>query len=229
MAITLFDLAGADPALRFSPYCWRARMALAHKGLPVETVPWRYTEKEQLAFACSERVPVIVDQGRAVADSWGIAEYLEDTYPERPSLFAGPGGRAHARFINAWADQVMNPAIVRLLARDIWESLDARDQPYFRASREARFGQSLEALAAGREARLPAVREALAPPRLVLSAQPWLGGSGPSYADYIVFGGLQWARCISCFELLAPDDKLAEWRGRMQALFGGLAGSAVTV
>ena len=45
MPIVMYDLAGADPALRFSPYCWRMRMALAHKGLAVETVPWRFTER----------------------------------------------------------------------------------------------------------------------------------------------------------------------------------------
>jgi glutathione S-transferase len=229
MAITMYDLAGADPSLRFSPYCWRSRMALAHKGLPVETLPWRFVEKQRLAFAGSERVPVIADAGRSVADSWNIAEYLEQAYPDHPSLFGGPGGRAHARFINAWADQVMIPAIVRLLVLDIWRNLDPGDQPYFRASREARFGASLEAVVAGREARLPRLREALAPPRAVLGVQPWLGGDGPSYADYIVFGQLQWARCISRFELLAADDPLAEWRGRMLTLFDGLAGSAATV
>ncbi|MDE1903950.1 MAG: glutathione S-transferase N-terminal domain-containing protein, partial [Alphaproteobacteria bacterium] len=39
--LKLFDLAGADDDRRFSPYCWRVKLALAHKGLPVETVPWR--------------------------------------------------------------------------------------------------------------------------------------------------------------------------------------------
>jgi hypothetical protein len=34
MAIKLYDLAGAETDRRFSPYCWRARMALVHKGLP---------------------------------------------------------------------------------------------------------------------------------------------------------------------------------------------------
>ena len=38
-AIRMYDLAGADPARRFSPYCWRIRMALAHKNLSVETIP----------------------------------------------------------------------------------------------------------------------------------------------------------------------------------------------
>ena len=79
MAIVMHDLAGADPALRFSPYCWRTRMALAHKGLAVETIPWRFTEKDALAFSGQGRVPVIRDGDRVVSDSWSIAEYLEDS------------------------------------------------------------------------------------------------------------------------------------------------------
>jgi len=48
MPIVLYDLAGAEPDRRFSPFCWRTKMALAHKGLEAETVPWRFTEKEKL-------------------------------------------------------------------------------------------------------------------------------------------------------------------------------------
>ena len=95
MTIVMHDLAGADPALRFSPYCWRTRMALAHKGLAVETIPWRFTEKDALAFSGQGRVPVIRDGDRVVSDSWAIAEYLEDAYPDRPSLFGG-ANRARA-------------------------------------------------------------------------------------------------------------------------------------
>ena len=56
-------------------------MALAHKGLAVETVPWRFTEKAVLAFSGQGRVPVIRDGDAVVSDSWSIAEYLEATYP----------------------------------------------------------------------------------------------------------------------------------------------------
>ena len=35
MALRLYDLCGEDRALRFSPYCWRAKMALAPKTAPV--------------------------------------------------------------------------------------------------------------------------------------------------------------------------------------------------
>ena len=222
MTIVMHDLAGADPALRFSPYCWRTRMALAHKGLAVETIPWRFTEKDALAFSGQGRVPVIRDGDRVVSDSWAIAEYLEDAYPDRPSLFGGAAGRAHARFINAWADGVMLGGIARLIVRDLLDVVAPQDQAYFRESREARFGMTLEAVQAGRETRVAEFRASLLPVRLVLGKQPWLGGETPSYADYIVFGTLQWPRCASRFELLEADDPIAAWRERMLDLFDGL-------
>ncbi|WP_375505338.1 glutathione S-transferase N-terminal domain-containing protein [uncultured Nostoc sp.] len=58
--IRLYDLAGAEDDRRFSPNCWRVRLALLHKGLPFETVPWRFTEKETIAFSGQGKVPVIV-------------------------------------------------------------------------------------------------------------------------------------------------------------------------
>jgi len=103
MLLRLYDLAGADADRCFSPYCWRIRMALAHMGLPVETIPWRFTEKDAIARSSQTRVPVLVDGERWIADSWQIANYLEDTYPERATLFGGPVGRALSRSILASA------------------------------------------------------------------------------------------------------------------------------
>jgi glutathione S-transferase len=229
MTIVLHDLAGADPALRFSPYCWRTRMALAHKGLAVETIPWRFTDKEAVAFSGQGRVPVIRDGVRVVSDSWAIAEYLEDTYADRPSLFGGATGRAHARFINAWADGVMMGGIARLIIRDLLDVVAPQDAAYFRESREARFGMTLEQVQQDRETRVTDFRALLLPVRLVLGRQRWLGGEVPSYADYIVFGSLQWPRCTSRFELLETDDPVAAWRERMLDLFDGLGRKAKTV
>jgi hypothetical protein len=47
--IILYELAGANADLRFSPYCWRSRLALPHEGLDFETIFWRLTEKEAVA------------------------------------------------------------------------------------------------------------------------------------------------------------------------------------
>ena len=221
MTVTLYDLAGADPARRFSPYCWRTRLSLAHKGLDVDARPWRFTDKETIAFSGQGLVPVIVDGGRTVADSWEIARYLEAAYPDRPSLFGG--APSPIRFIAAWTDRVVQPAIGRMIIADVLAVLDAKDQGYFRESREKRFGMTLEAAQADRDQRLPQFRQSLEPVRVVLSGSPFLGGETASYADYAVFGAFQWARCTSPFKLLADDDPILAWLGRMRALFDGLA------
>jgi len=74
MGLQLYDLAGAEPERRFSPYCWRVKMALAHKGLPFDTIPWRFTDKDAIAFSGQGRVPVLIDGDQIVFDSaeWGL-------------------------------------------------------------------------------------------------------------------------------------------------------------
>jgi len=222
-AIKMYDLAGADPNRRFSPYCWRTRMALAHKHLTAETIPWRYCDKPAIAHSGLDRVPVVEDGDRVVGDSWAIANYLEDTYPELPSLFGGAAARATARFVNSWADMVQNAGIATFVAFDVVRHLDPRDQDYFRQSRSQRFGMPLDQFCANREGRVGGFRQTLEPLRMTLKAQPFLGGSAPLYPDYIVFGGFQWARTISDFALIEADDPIAAWRERMLDLFGGLA------
>src|SRR5215470_1828667 len=188
MSRRLFDLAGADPNLRFSPYCWRTKFALAHKEIPVETIPWRFTEKDVIASSGQERVPVLVDGDKTIADSWAIACYLEDAYPDRSSLFGGAAARAPTRFLNSWADTVLNPGIIRFVLADIFRVIDPKDRDYFRTSREQRFGTTIEAFVAEREKHLSAFRQSLAPLRTTLTAQPYLAGERPAYADHIVFG-----------------------------------------
>ncbi len=223
MAITLYDLAGAEPERRFSPFCWRTKMALAHKGLRVETIPWRFTEKDKLPKPNQGRVPVIVDDGHVVHDSTAIADYLETRYPDRPSLFGGEGGRALTRFVQNWTETVLQPGFVGFVVLDICRHAAPQDQAYFRQSREERFGTTLENVVRDREARLPAFRESLAPLRRTVERQKFLAGDAPAYADFIVFGAFQWARAISDFELLAADDPIAAWRGRLLDMFDGFA------
>ena len=144
MALQLYDLAGAEAERRFSPYCWRTKLALKHKGLPFDTIPWRFSEKNMIAFSGQGRVPVLVDGDQVVSDSWTIANYLEDTYADRPSLFRGDGGRAVTRFVNAWADGVLVGGILRLVVTDIFAHLAEKDRAYFRETREQRLGAKLE-------------------------------------------------------------------------------------
>lgn len=223
MARKLFELVGTDVERPFSPYCWRTRMALAHKGLDAETVPWRFTEKSAIAPHKSDKVPVLLDGDTTVADSWAIANYLEDSYPDRPSLFGGDGGRAMGRMLNWWGDVAIVGGIFPLIAADIHDHLLPVDQAYFRQTREARLGRTLEEAAAPRDKAVEGFRKSLDPLRLTLRSQPFIGGTAPNYADYIVFGGFQWARATSPFKLLKVDDLIFAWRERLLDAFDGLA------
>ncbi|MGM4966954.1 glutathione S-transferase family protein [Tardiphaga sp. 1201_B9_N1_1] len=223
MALQLFELVGTEEDRPFSPFCWRIRMALAHKGLDATSIPWRFTEKDAINKHKSDKVPVLLDGERAVNDSWAIANYLEDTYPDRPSLFGGEGGRAMGRMLNWWGDTVVVAGMFPFIVADIHGHLRPVDQAYFRESREARFKKSLEEVASNRDTGVDAFRKSLDPMRLTLKTQPFLGGAAPNYADYIVFGPFQWARAISPFKLLAEDDAIYAWREKMLDAFNGMA------
>jgi glutathione S-transferase len=225
--IEVFDLAGIDPEHRFSPYCWRTRMALAHKGLDAKMTPWHFGEQDRLPGAPkNDRVPVMVDAGNVIADSTAIAFYLEDKYHNGPTLFGGPGGEAHGRFIIAWADLVLIPAMGPILAPDVEKYVRPAARAQWRKVREKRFGITLAQARATREERLPALMQTLAPLRHTLASQAFLGGDEPSYADYAVFGAFQWARSVSRLELLTEDDPIHTWRESMLDLFDDLARDA---
>ncbi len=216
MSRILYDLCASGDQ-RFSPYCWRTKLALAHKGLDYETVPVRFTEKPKIEFSGQKLVPVLDDGGTIVHDSWAIAEYLEDTYPEAPVLFPGTHGRHNAKLTNEWIDG-QHRVILSFIVFDIYRRLDADDQAYFRPTREERYGKTLEEVQGGRDANIDEFREvSLASLRAHIHDRPFIAGETPAYGDYAVFGTFQWARLTSDFDLLAADDPLYAWRERMIA------------
>jgi glutathione S-transferase len=198
-------------------------MALAHKGLEAAAIPWRYSEKSVIAPYGSEKVPVLLHGAGAVVDSWVIANYLEDHFPDRPSLFGGAGGRNISRLINSWGDIVVIGGLFPMIVADIPSHLAPADADYFRTSREVRLGRKLEDAAAERDQTVVAFRQSLEPLRQTLKTQLYLGGAVPNYADYIVFGGFQWARVVSPFKLLDAGDPIYAWRERLLDAFDGLA------
>lgn len=226
MPIKLYDLAGAKDDCRFSPPCWQVKMALKHKGFDVEEIPWRFTEKEAIAFSGQGKVPVLVDGDLTVTDSWEIVRYLETTYADRPSLFSGKMGESGALFIKFWCLQAINPIIFRIILPDLFRHLHEKDKAYFRSSREKLLGMTLEEFAAPNDATITALQTALSPLREVLERQPYLGGEQPYFADYIVFALFQWARAVSPIQLLSKDDPIYSWRDRLLDAFDGYARNA---
>lgn len=90
--LTLYDAARC-------PYCARARIALAEKGLEVETVEIDLTDRPAWIYEKNEtgRVPVIEEDAWLLPESSVILEYLEERYPEPPLLPPDPADRALAR------------------------------------------------------------------------------------------------------------------------------------
>jgi len=229
MTIDLYDLAGADSRLMFSPFSWRIRMALLHKGLDFRVIPWRFSDRSATVDAGFESVPVIRDGERWVGDSWAIAGYLDRAYPDRPALMKTEESRATARLVLGVCGSTIFPVAVRIAVYAAYQLLDEASKPYFRESREAMFGRTLEELNLEEHAAKAGLIAALAPFAEVLSACETIGGEEPGYADYVLFGLLKWMDIVSPYQPIDNDGPVGEWFARLGAMFNGYAAGVPTV
>jgi len=220
--IRLYDLTMQDDR-RPSPFCWRAKYALAHKGIPFETTPVGFTDIPALYEGTHKTVPILDDGGKVVGDSWNIADYLDQAYPEKPLIFGSPAERGLCRFLEASLFASAGRPMLEFCVKEIHDHALEKDRAYFRATREKWLGRTLEEAAACREERRAAARAGLETVRQTLKGGgPFLSGTSPGYADYIVAGILLWPASICPVPLLVRDDPLLPWLGRVQDLYGGL-------
>jgi glutathione S-transferase len=218
----LYELA-LDNGCSASPYVWRVRYALAHKGLPCESVPLGFTEIPTTFGGRFKTVPVVECGDTMLAESWDIAEYLDRAFPGGPALFTSPAEHAMVRLTDTWFSAEILRKMFGVYVLDIHNAVRPGDRAYFRRTREQRLkGATLEEFTANRASRLPALRDALLPLRAHLARFPYLGGSAPNYADYIALGGFLWVASVSTLPLLAHDDTLRAWIDRGFDLYGGL-------
>jgi glutathione S-transferase len=221
--VRLYELALED-GRSASPFVWRIRYALAHKGIPFETVYLGFTEIPSVFGGKFKTVPILEHGSTVLAESWDIAEYLDRTFPDRPPLFGTPAELALVRFMDAWFMNEVLRKMFRVYVKDVHDAARPQDRPYFRESREKNMkGKTLETFTADRAAYLPAIRTSLAPLRVHLAKLPFLGGDAPNYADYIALGGFYWAASAGTLPLLEHDDALRDWLERGFGLFGGIA------
>lgn len=222
MSLVMYERLGHE-GRRPSPFSWRIRYALAHKGVPVAFHLVRFADVETIRGLSGQHfTPIIVDDGQAVFDSWSIACHLEDRYPDHPSLFGGEAGRGLARLANQWADHILAPAVRRLIAADFIRCLAPEDRAYYRSSREAAFGCTLEEYCADRPRWLAEFATTIMPLERTLGEQPYLAGKAPSYADYLVFSVFQYARLGAPQDFVAEGTALRAWRDGLAAAFDGL-------
>jgi glutathione S-transferase len=105
-----------------SPYAWRVWLALEHKGIPHhrKTLSFDAGDLKTAEFGAlnpRRRVPVLVDDDFALAESAAIVEYIEERWPSGPALFArDPRQRAIQRRIVREADAYLADLGQRLAA-----------------------------------------------------------------------------------------------------------------
>lgn len=115
---------------QLSPFAGKARIAFAHKDVPVDLVeihpvrrPPRLRELNP-----SNRVPVLEVGGVAIRESTAICEWLEEAHPE-PSLWpADPAHRAAARGMLRWVDDELTTNFFLAMRRESF-GLDDSDPP----------------------------------------------------------------------------------------------------
>lgn len=225
--ITLWELGGKG-GRRYSLFSWRTRMALKHKGLAFESRPVAMSDKAAIAFSGGKTVPVIRDGETVLRDSWKIAEYLEDRYADKPTLFGGEIGRGVTQAFNTWVDRVVVPAMMPAIVADVHERVDAADETYFRQQFEGFLKCTLEEARARRPQALERVQKVLEPMQAAVKRQAFICGSAPAYADYILFSVLQWARVMSPQDIFNTSDPLYGWRSRMLDLYDAFARNVPT-
>ena len=135
------------------PYAARARIVLAEKGIPYETVAIDLSDRPAWLYEKNPagRVPVLEEDGGFILpESAVIMDYLEERYPEPPLLPQDPAERALAR--------------LRI------ERFDDLGKPYYVVRR-------------GEEGGRERLSRALAALDAALEAQPFLSGSEYGLAD----------------------------------------------
>ena len=224
--LQFYDLVTAD-GVPLSPWCWHVKMAMAHKGITPQTLALTFTEKDQVIAAGGKSYPLLVDgQGQVFDDSRLILTHLEALQPD-PTLFpGGDAGWASFNFIHRYAQTILFPTLIKMILVDIPNVLTPEDRDYFIASREKRFGMSLEDFCRNRGDLRPQLSHQFDPFRKAMMANGYIAGKAPAMVDYTLFGLLQWARVTSPFQLYQEDDAIHPWMEDMLDRFDGLGRKA---
>jgi glutathione S-transferase len=188
----------------------------------MDIVPGGFTGIMERTGGKTERLPAIVDDGHWVLDSWLIAEYLDDKYPDRPTLIGDPSVKVCGQFIEQWLWATAVGPWMRCYVKSYRDRSLECDHEYVTSSREKMMGGKLEDIVAGREDRLAGISAALEPLRGTLREHKWFGGENPNYVDYRLLACFLWLASVADTPALVDDDPLRDWIDRGFDLYGGL-------
>lgn len=215
MSLILYEVVD-HTGMPFGQFGLRTRMALGFMGVSFDAIGVQLSDITALGVGSHAKLPILVDNETIVEDSWSIAVYLSEKYPQRPALFGSSIALAMTHHFNAWMDQTVVPTIAPLVITDVVERLDARDAEHLRAGFERMFRQSIASLSHEREARRQKIRRILGPVRSSLKTRAYIAGDGPRYPDFVFFSLFKWLDLMADFDPLEGDEVIGEWRERMR-------------
>lgn len=174
-----------------SPFALRVKWALKLKGIQYEYLEEDLPNKSPMLLELNpvlKKVPVLVHNGKPLAESLVITEYIDETWTHNPLMPKDPYERAKARFWAKFADEKCVPATM--------SSFTKSGEEKEKAEKEARENfKTLES---------------------ALEGKPFFGGEGIGFLD-IAIGWLGiWARLVEeIAEVTLIDDDymplLSKW------------------
>jgi glutathione S-transferase len=188
-----------------SPYVRKVMVVCELKGIRFRLdpiIPFQGNE-EFTRISPLRRVPVFIDDQVTLADSTAICEYLDERYPTPPLLPNTPAARAHARWLEEFADTRMGEVFIWRIFNDAVIRPGVWKQPRDDA-----------AIAATLRDELPPVMDYL---EQVAPADGFICGD-LAIADLAIaahFANLRWARTPAD---LAPWPLTTAWVARVEAL-----------
>jgi glutathione S-transferase len=97
-----------------SPFVRKVLACMEWKGLEYEIDPIvPFVGNEAFGrMSPLRRIPLLLQDGRVFRDSSVICQYLEDIHPSSPLYPADPADRAHARWLEEYADTALADALI---------------------------------------------------------------------------------------------------------------------
>jgi glutathione S-transferase len=191
----------------FSTNVERVALALAHKGIEVESVWIEYSDRSTVeAVSGQGLVPVLVDGERVVSDSPAILRYLEERAPDPPLFPRDPARRAEVEVFVDWFNGVWKT----------WPN-----------GIEAALGEPDRGLIAAHAAAMDAALDRF---EALLAGRDHLMGDDVGAADLIAYPFVKYAagrdpeddelfhRILDEHQSVDGRPRLADWIGRMDAL-----------
>lgn len=154
-----------------SPFCRKVRLVLAEKKIEVELVEERYWEADPdfLRRNPAGKVPVIRLDGKMMAESTPICEYLEETRPAPALMPTDADGRYEVRRLVSWFDDKFhNEVTANLLYERVNKKVTGEGYP---DSRNVKAGAK-------------AIKYHLDYMDWLLDHRRWLAGDAMSLADF---------------------------------------------